>query len=344
MKIIIIGGGITGLYIGYILNKYGIDFSIYEKSNHIGGKLRKSKSKIYPHQTNIINLLNELNIKYNYEDISYQIDYDHKLFDKIRYIYNLYKKQDITVGKFLKTILNNNEYNLFMSYIKPLKLDYMDLSYYMLYHHDNLLLINQSNKLININTEIIDKLAKSIQNKIILNSNIEQITYMPITNNYMLTIDDVFINANKIILTTAKNIKLIIDNKIKSQLDKILLFNWTKINYKTESNTLTNYIDYFSTHNDKLYKQIIQDKVLPDQLIDIYQNKPIIDYTYINHPNSYLICKQPLITNFYTEYNLILALNYINSIEGSCIIANNTTNIILNQIYSKGSAYLFNVR
>jgi hypothetical protein len=342
MKIIIIGGGITGLYIGYTLNKYNIDFSIYERSNHIGGKLYKNIFQIYPHQTNIINLLDELNIKYEYEDTSNSIRYDHKLFDLIRDKYLKTKQQDISVGDFLATILTKNEYNLFMSYIQPLKLDQMEISYYMKYQHENILAINQSNRLINVNAEIIDKLSESIQNNIIFNYNVKQITYMPITNNYLLTIDDRFVNADKIILTTNKNIQLIINKDIKSQLDKIQLFNWTKIKYRTKTSK-NNLIDYISTHDDKLYKQIILNKILPNQLIDINHKTPIIKYTHIDYPNSYLICRQTLNMNFYMEYNLILALNIINSLEGSCIIANTTTKIILDKIYSKGSGYLYRI-
>ena len=43
MKIIIIGGGITGLYIGYMFKKYNIDFDIYERNNIIGGKITNQK-------------------------------------------------------------------------------------------------------------------------------------------------------------------------------------------------------------------------------------------------------------------------------------------------------------
>ena len=343
MKIIIIGGGITGLYIGNMLNKYNIDFTIYEKTKHIGGKIRKSKSQIYPHHIHIINLLNELNIKYNYESINNIYQFDHKLFDKIRYNYNKINKYDITVGKYLNDILSEDEYKLFMTYIQPLKLDQMELSYYMKYHHDNILAINQSNKIINIGTDIIKQLANPILNNIILNSKIDQITHMPITNNYMLSINDRFINADKIILTTANNIKLIINKDIKSQLNKIQLFNWIKIKYNTNKKK-SNYIDYISSDNDNLYNLIINDKVSPSQLLDVSDNKPIINYSYKNYPNSYMINKQRLVTNFYVNYNLILALNYINSLEGSCIIGKNTIDIILNQIYSKKSEYLYSIK
>jgi len=303
MKIVIIGGGITGLYIGYMLNKYGIDFNIYEKTNHIGGKMYKHKNQIYPHQKKIISLLNDLDINYKYNDVIRHKQFDNKLFDKIRYIYSKDKQVDISVNKFLLENLTESEYDIFITFIRPLKLDEMEVSYYMAYQHDNIIETNQSKKVINIDNELISKLAGQIRNNIILNSNVQQITYMPITNNYMVTINDKFTSVDKIILTTVKDIQLIINKKIQSQLTKFQSYNWLKIDYAENNNI-----------------------------------KPILKYS-----NSYLIIKQRLKTNFYLDYSLILAINYINSIEGSCIIGKKTVDIILSNIYSKGSGYLYDI-
>jgi len=342
MKIIIIGGGITGLYIGYMLKKYNIDFNIYEKSHYVGGKLYKNRFQIYPHQTNIINLLNELNIEYKYNNIKSHIEYDQKLFDKIQYIYTKDRPIDISVRKFLIDILTKQEFDLFMTYIMPLKLDQMEISYYMTYQHNNILKINQSNKVIDINKELINKLTNPIKNNIILNSDVQQITYMPLTNNYMLTINDTIISADKIILTTISNIQLIIQKKITNQLYKFKSYNWLKIKYKTDKDKIEQ-IDYISSDNDKLYKSIILNTVSANQLFDVFLKKPILKYTYTNHPRSYFIINQRPKTNFYIDYNLLLAINYLNTIEGSCIIGKKIVDIILNQIYSKGSGYLYTI-
>ncbi len=49
-KIAIIGAGITGLTTAYYLNKAGIDFKIFEKSDHIGGVIKSVNSKDFQYE------------------------------------------------------------------------------------------------------------------------------------------------------------------------------------------------------------------------------------------------------------------------------------------------------
>ena len=40
MKIVIIGAGLTGLYLASMLKKINVDFEIYEKSSRPGGRIK----------------------------------------------------------------------------------------------------------------------------------------------------------------------------------------------------------------------------------------------------------------------------------------------------------------
>ena len=322
MKIIIIGGGITGLYIGHMLKKNNIDFDIYECSSNIGGKIikknnfdKKVKYQLYPHHQNIINLMKELNIEINLiPKIDNKIIFDNKLFDKIKSIYTKKPINDILVDTFIKNNLTTAEYDIFSSYIRDLKLDQMEISDYMTYNHDDLLLINQSSQMIEIDYSIIEKLSANIKNNIYINHTVQNITYMPITNNYILSINDIFINANKLILTTNMNIQLRIPPIIQSQFKFIKSYNLLKICTPKKS------------YDDIDYPIIIKTK--------------LAKYSY---KNAYNINQKRIQINFYKKYNLILAIHpFQNSLEGSCICAINVINIIKKEIYSKRSEYLFN--
>ena len=72
MKVIIIGGGLTGLYIGYLFKKHNIDFEIYEKSNRPGGRIKTlnllntnlecGANYFLPYHFNLISLVKKLNL------------------------------------------------------------------------------------------------------------------------------------------------------------------------------------------------------------------------------------------------------------------------------------------
>lgn len=84
MEIIIIGGGLSGLTLGYHLQKANIPFTILESQNRLGGRIQTIKGKINTpmelgatwfatYHNNLINLLKELNIEFfpqNTEGIS----------------------------------------------------------------------------------------------------------------------------------------------------------------------------------------------------------------------------------------------------------------------------------
>ena len=292
MKFVIVGGGITALYIGYMLKQINIDFVIYEKEQKIGGKMmdKKTKYKIYPHFKNMINLLKEFNIPIILSPNKPKIKYDSLLFEKIKLLYNKLPLNDITIDDFIKNNLSPSEYILFSSYIQKYKLYQMNVNDYILYNHDNLLLSNQSEHKIYIDNKIIKKLASSIKNNILVNHNVQEITYMPLTNKYLLKVNDIFINADKLILTTNMNIKLTIPKQISSQFDHIV--SYTEYTTKWE--------------------------------------------------NAYHINTKKIKTDFYKKNNLILAIHpWLNSLEGSCLCAIYTFNIIKKEIYNMKSEYFY---
>ena len=73
MKVIIVGGGLCGLYIGYLLKNINIDFEIHEKTSRPGGRIKSiyafnkilecGSHLIQPYHFNTINLLNKFKLK-----------------------------------------------------------------------------------------------------------------------------------------------------------------------------------------------------------------------------------------------------------------------------------------
>lgn len=78
---IIIGAGISGLYLGYRLKQHNIKFVILEKNNRIGGRIKVEKFHdvninlgagiFLETHDNLINLLKELKIEYNTAEAEY---------------------------------------------------------------------------------------------------------------------------------------------------------------------------------------------------------------------------------------------------------------------------------
>jgi hypothetical protein len=294
MKIIIIGGGITGLYIGYMLKEMNIDFTIYEQNCYVGGKMNDtSLYKIYPHFTNMIKLLKNFDtpiiLKYNNPILKF----DSKLFKKIKTLYLKLSPTNISVDEFIKKYLTTSEYNLFLSYIEHYHLHKMNVKDYFKYNHDNLLLMNQSQITINVDNKIIKYLHSSITNNVFVNHTVNEITYMPLTNKYLLKVNDIFINADKLILTSTMNIRLKIPHIITSQFTNILSYNKQPTKWE----------------------------------------------------NTFYINQKEIKTNFYHKYNLILAIHpWLNNLEGSCLTAINTVNIIDRPMYIGNSEYLYKLK
>jgi protoporphyrinogen oxidase len=137
MKIVIIGAGLTGLYLALMLKSLNIDFEIYEKSSRPGGKIKTinvfntniecGSELIQPHHFNLINLLKFLRIKsdtINSHKLLSLVDnlYEEKfnqLLRKILYIYKKTKPQPSNISAYIyfQSILTITEFNFFRSHI-----------------------------------------------------------------------------------------------------------------------------------------------------------------------------------------------------------------------------------
>ena len=97
--IIIIGAGISGLYLGYLLNKQGKDFIILEKENRYGGRVQVD----------------------NFEGESVVLGAGIGRVDKDKTLYDLCKDLDVPVRKMHHSVLDHNSFSEYLEYLKKLK-------------------------------------------------------------------------------------------------------------------------------------------------------------------------------------------------------------------------------
>jgi hypothetical protein len=415
MHITIIGGGLTGLYIGYLLKSINIDFVIYDKSSSPGGRTNTINifNKIsncgaeyfYSHHKHMIKLINKLKIRSNTQTTtttfinlsnpskpsnlpnSTNIDQFIIILNKISSILDLEQpSKNIQTLKYLKLILNPTEIQILQIYIPNpefLLMPILDFDEYIL---DDL--INKYQTILSPNSIqnnlikplgsikiITDKLACIVQEKLFLNHNVEEITYMPHTQKYILTINGTFVHTDKVILATSASIRKIILNIPKpiqqtitniqpipiiklfthhvKSLDKLLKPNHhlqtqgflTNIKAPTTHILSMNYINDLRTN--KLYELLSANpinKTLINQTLDnllFEQTKikfpPIKDYVFCMWNNGFHINTVPIQTDFFDEYNLILAGEWVhplhNTLEGSCMSAIKTFKIIKSKLF-----------
>jgi thioredoxin reductase len=290
---IIIGGGISGLYSAYNIKKNNpsAKFIIFEKNKTIGGRMniynfygtnvnigagvgRKNKDYL------LINLLNELNVKYSidkkmiyyYKNVE-KIDFN-KIVKTLKNSYDKNKHITYTFRKFGIEILGKELYNKFVTYLGYSDYENADafesLNYYGL--DDDI-----------GNSEVLyikwDKLLNSISNNI-GNNNI-------ITNNNIISInkvDDKFIikndkgkiyYSNKIIIATTIDTlskllpKLTIYNNIKGQ---IFLRAYGKFD-DNSANIINNIIKGYTIVNGPIKKIIPINKETGIYMIAYTDNK-----------------------------------------------------------------------
>jgi protoporphyrinogen oxidase len=271
MKVIIVGGGLCGLYIAYLLKNINIDFEIHEKSSRPGGRLKTINAFntklecgshiIQPYHFNMISLLNKLKLKSSImegtkiftiiDEINQEIF--NELLNKIKASYDRDQPKNISAIIYFSVILSRIELNIFRSHIFMEQDLNSEISDYMKYTFYDLKLHNQDvcptistkrtssnrtkhflsqtncskNKYIKVNGGmqlITDKLAYLVQEKLYLNSPVTEITYLPITNSYMILANGRLINAERIVLATdasIKTIRLSIPKEIKQSIYNI---------------------------------------------------------------------------------------------------------------------------
>lgn len=265
MKVIIIGGGLTGLYIGYMLKKINVDFDLYEKSSKPGGRINTVKvfdtyidcgaNIILPQHLHMIGLLNKLGIELKYTKIStnslYEQDKEqfHLYLNKIKSIYEKTKPINISAIIFIRSILKNEEWTLFKNHMTNINIlqseisNFMKYNFYDLYQNTDYVI-----QTVNSTQTLTDKLALLIQDHLYLGHRVQEITYQPLTNKYLLMVNDNYINADKVIIATnskgcRENIRFNIPKEIYSQFDYIKSFNHLKLfTYHTSSINTSNII------------------------------------------------------------------------------------------------------
>ena len=401
MKITIIGGGLCGLYIAYLLKKVNIDYEIYEKSSRPGGNLNNIKifdkeannnRFILPYHLNMIDLLNTLKIKYetvNGKKLLSLTNLDEKKFNNIlNKILNTYKKDlptNIPAIDYFKSILSDDEFAIFRENLFMEQFLRNEISDFMKYLFFDLKLSNKvmcddnkdncvQNSYIKIKNvggtnNIINKLMRFVQEKVNLGHNVQQITYMPITNSYLLLINDKLVQADRLIIATNASIKYIelnIPNVIKNNLNYIKPIKIIKL-YTLHDNPIklkkdriiqtqsiitnimlydTNILESTFVVNSSNKNSLLINKNKEEviQILNkLFQNitgvkiPKIIDYkfhksNYGAHYNTKIIK-----TNFWNSYNLVFAGEFVHPyhgwMEGSVMSALDTYKIVTKDLF-----------
>lgn len=368
MKIIIIGAGLTGLYIGCMLKNINIEFDIYDKSSRPGGKIKTidkfdtllecGESAIRSHHLNTVNLINKLKLRskiVKYQNII-SPDCD-RIFDKI---YNHYMDDNpvnLSTNIYIRSILSNDDYEIFKTLLLDDKILGMEISDFMKYSFYDIQ--NKDNEYVKIyrGTQMItDRLAEIVKDRLYLNHMVQEITYMPLTGTYLLMINGVYMQADKIILAanlSIKNIRLRIPQEIIETINHIESFN--KIKLFTLHKYPFSFVNKQGIH--QINEKVLEISSDPDLLYSLLDNKPhtntvidkllrkitgyklppIEDYIYCNSSHGFHINKKQIKTNFWYQYNIILAGEWVhpyhNTLEGPCMSAIKTFNIITSQLF-----------
>lgn len=401
MKITIIGGGLCGLYIAYLLKKVNIDYEIYEKSNRPGDNLKNIKifgkdtscgnRFILPYHLNMINLLNTLKIKYvtvSGKKLLSLTNLDEKTFNNIlNKILNTYKKDlptNIPAIVYIKSILSDDEYaifkeNLFIEqFLKNEISDFMKYLFHDLKLSNKVMCDNNKDNCVQNNyikipeiegtNAIINKLARYVQEKLNLNHNVQEITYMPITNSYLLLINDKLVQADRLIIATNISIKYItlnIPNVIKNNLNyikpikiiKLYTLHNKPIELKKDrviqtqsiitnimihdSNILESTFIANSSNNSLLInknrKEVIQILNKLFENITGIKFPKIIDYKFCKYNYGAHYNTKIIKTNFWNSHNLVFAGEFVHPyhgwMEGSVMSALDTYKIVTKDLF-----------
>ena len=370
MKYVIVGGGLTGLYLGYLLQNINIDFEIYEKSSVPGGKIKAycNSNIILPYHINLLEILDKFSIKYNIKN--YNIECNLKLDNLLKYIldkYNKLKPKDISVYIFIQSILTNYDFQKFLSLIIDRNILENEISTFMKYNFYDINQANKYNRIFELKdpNELINKLSDCVKDNLYVNNTVQEIVYFESTNKYLLVINNNYINADKLIIATdisIKNIKLSIPDIIYDQFEYIKSFPYLKLITKHNNKiTLKNNIllsksifsnirklddytlsmDYIIGNNADILLELLKtdnNELLTNILKNVIKDIPdIIKFNYCFWKNGYHINTKILKTNFYKDYNIILAGEWVslyhNTLEGSCISALKTYKIIESELY-----------
>ena len=377
MKIIIIGASITGLYLGYLLKNINVDFEIYEKNNKIE---TKKSNLILPYHYQIQFLLKRFKLiptliktKHIYSiDIIDDEKHYLNLLIKIQKAFDKENPKNISANTFIQTVLSVSEYNSFIRRIFTIDIleneisDFMKYLFYDLNPFNNLQCTKTKglacyNNILSINRLALKvKLAKLVQEKINYGRNVQEISYMPITNSYLLRINGELVQADKLVIATDASIQKIylglpkeilsaINNIKAKQVIKIYTYHKESIKLDKKIITQTIITDIEKVNDKKLsFRYVGTDDLsqyTKSELIDIFSKllkniisiDDIIDIKIKINDYAIHINKNKIRSNFWDKYNLILAGEWIHPyhewLESSILSTELTFDIIRKDLY-----------
>jgi len=191
---LIIGAGITGVYLGYRLNKLNKKFVILDKNNYIGGRAYEKvfhnklvslgAGIISDHNTHLLKLIDDLKLpiisfdsEYRHIERDYNNEYNRLIDDIDQKTKNLNK--DMRTFDFIKENYGNDILNKMLSHAEYIEYMYASIKKTMEgYPKDDLYLMKRRIMALKGGwTSLIEKLCNGIYDNIKLNREVSEINY-----------------------------------------------------------------------------------------------------------------------------------------------------------------------
>lgn len=258
MRNVIIGGGISGLYIGYQLLKKGeTDFLILEKGSRIGGRiltkdtLELGASIFHSRQKNIMNLIHNLGLDNKLLELKGGIDtiyclknkgrlhseYVNERLDKINNKLKRLIEKELSLQELAKKVLSEEDYNFYKNMSKEW-FEIKDQNALTVFK--NIENVGKVYKIKNGLSQVVEKLYKLLKDKIKFNYEVKNIVYNK--DNFIidkkLTCDKLYLCTN---MSGAKKINFT-DIEMKKVLKMATPLSSIRVYLKFKDNLINNNI------------------------------------------------------------------------------------------------------